>query len=121
MSEATKKIAQKAGKYKYPLIALAAGILLMLLPTGAKTETISADTGASKDEQRMEYVLSGIAGAGETRVLYTENGVVVVCDGADNAEVRLNLTNAVAAATGYKTDRIEVLKISNFSIGEAIK
>ena len=38
-------------------------------------------------------------------------GAVVVCQGADRPEVRLEMVNAVAKATGLGTDRITVLKM----------
>ena len=38
-------------------------------------------------------------------------GAVVVCEGADRAEVRLAVVDAVAKATGLGTDRITVLKM----------
>ena len=38
-------------------------------------------------------------------------GAVVVCQGADRAEVRLAVVDAVAKATGLGTDRITVLKM----------
>lgn len=38
-------------------------------------------------------------------------GAIVVCQGADNAEVRLAIIEAVADATGLRSDRISVLKM----------
>ncbi len=40
----------------------------------------------------------------------TYQGVVVVCDGADSAQLRLELTRAVSALTGLSSDKIAVLK-----------
>ena len=37
-------------------------------------------------------------------------GAVVVCQGAENAGVRLAVTQAVAALTGLRSDRIMVIK-----------
>jgi len=37
--------------------------------------------------------------------------VVVVCEGADSAAVRLRVTEAAAAYTGFGSDRITVLKM----------
>jgi hypothetical protein len=121
MTEGTKKILSKAGKFKYPLIVLLAGILLMLLPTGrsAAVNTAESDSQASRDEERMEYVLSGVEGAGEVRVLLSDGGAVVVCSGADDARVRLELTEAVKSFTGFGSDRITILKIQDKDIGEA--
>lgn len=38
-------------------------------------------------------------------------GAIIVCQGADNASVRLAVTQAVSAVTGMGTDRITVLKM----------
>ena len=38
-------------------------------------------------------------------------GVIVVCEGADDPSVRLNLMNAVSKLTGLGTDKISVLKM----------
>ena len=49
-------------------------------------------------------------GVGEAYVLVSDSGVVVVCDGADNAAVRLEIVTAVRTYTGYGADQITVLK-----------
>ena len=117
MSNTARKILSKAGKFKYPLIVLVVGVLLMLLPTG-KTHSPSASKNASDEEARMEYVLSSVSGAGEVRSLLSESGAVIVCSGADDARVRLEITNAVCAYTGLTSDRVTILKIQD-NIGEA--
>ena len=38
-------------------------------------------------------------------------GAIVVCEGADNPEVRLSITDAVRNATGLRSDQISVLKM----------
>ncbi len=40
-------------------------------------------------------------------------GAVIVCDGADSADVRLKVSRAVAAYTGLGTDEITVLSMEN--------
>ena len=42
-------------------------------------------------------------------VLYSDEGVAVVCEGAGSARVRLDIVNAVSAYTGFGSDRIKVL------------
>ncbi len=120
MSEKTSKILKAAGKFKYPLIILALGILLMLLPTG-KAQSRGADANASDEEERMEYVLSSVSGAGDVRVMLSDSGAVVVCQGADDAGVRLDVMNAVCAYTGLTSDRVTILKIQDKLNGEAAK
>ena len=75
--------------------------------------TYSGDT-ASPDSysRRSETVLTGGSG-GEVvvRTLYpTYRGALVVCEGGDRAEVKLAVTEAVAALTGLSADRITVAK-----------
>lgn len=74
--------------------------------------TYSGDT-ASPDSysRRSETVLAGGSGGSEVvvRTLYpTYRGALVVCEGGGRAEVKLAVTEAVAALTGLSTDRITV-------------
>lgn len=94
------------GKYKYILLLAVCVIALLLLPTGSGG---GDSTEASETETRLEYVLSGIEGAGRVSVLCSENGAAVVCDGAGSASVRLAIVRAVSAYTGLGSDRIAVL------------
>jgi len=138
-------------KNKYALILLAAGLLVLLWPSGSKTEdTKSGDLTApafsiTQEEDRLETQLAKIKGAGRVSVLLSvvgtasreladgedgplvvsENGkekvielyyvnpeylgAVIVCDGADSADVRLKVTKAVAAFTGLGMDKITVI------------
>lgn len=62
-------------KYKYPILVLLAGIALMLLPSGndPAPEEVPAETAEADDlEARLEGILSQIEGAGQVRVLLTE-------------------------------------------------
>ena len=42
--------------------------------------------------------------------LLSETGAVIVCDGADDAAVRLSIIKAVEAFTGFSSDSIQVIK-----------
>ena len=152
-------------KYKYVLLILAVGLLLLLWPMGEKgTAEENASTAASEDfdlaalEEKLSKTLSLVEGAGKVTVTLTVKsgmeqvpltdrstsvtdrgtsgeektvvintgsgqevmvrvqrspvfqGAVVVSEGGDRAEVRLLLTQAVAALTGLGTDRITVCK-----------
>lgn len=155
-------------RWKYAVLVVAAGVVLLLLPSGGKksvadtpnenvqdtvqeTETkmetilakidgvgelhlmLTADTGAAQrlaqdtelsysgdtsapeDYQRKsEIVLSGGSGSEEPVVTETRcltwRGALVVCQGGDDAQVRLAVTAAVAALTGLGSDRITVAK-----------
>ncbi|MDO4314815.1 MAG: stage III sporulation protein AG [Oscillospiraceae bacterium] len=77
--------------------------------------TYSGDTQAPEDySRRSETVLVGSGSGGGTvvtRTVYpTYRGALVVCQGGDRAEVKLAVTEAVAALTGLSADRITVAK-----------
>jgi stage III sporulation protein AG len=56
---------------------------------------------------------SGVEDAVELRYSYPEYlGAVVVCTGADSAQVRLNIAEAVSVFTGLGTDSIRVIKMN---------
>lgn len=63
------------GKYKYPVLILLVGIGLMLLPSG-KTEPAALPSESAPAveslEARLETLLTQIDGAGQVRVLLTE-------------------------------------------------
>ena len=59
-------------------------------------------------------VLSACEGVGEVKVIISEEGVVVVCEGANDAKVRLDIIRAVSSYTGFGTDRITVLKMTYY-------
>lgn len=151
-------------KYKYVLIVVAAGILLMMLPAKESNVEAAPIPNASQitpDMQtQLEDILSHISGVGKVSVLLTQSegqrilyeanedrtdteqsstnrkdtviivdemrtesglvqqiippvylGAIIVCQGGDNASVRLAVVDAVANATGLTSDRISVLKM----------
>lgn len=147
-------------KFKYPLLVVLVGLALMLLPQGGEpqeqTPTVEETAPASDLGSTLEAILSQIDGAGQVRVLLTEEsgretlyqtdtrsdesshsadtvlvedadrretglvrqtlepqyrGAVVICQGADNASVRLAIVEAVSCATGLGADQISVLKM----------
>lgn len=62
-------------KYKYVVIILAVGLLLMLLPEGSEeknepgSETTPQSVAGESEETRLESILAQIQGVGEVRVL----------------------------------------------------
>ena len=153
-------------KYRFAIIVLLAGILLMVFPYKEEASEIPAPVSQETTNQdgslqdALEEILSEISGAGKVSVLLTqaageetlyqtnENvssdeggnnsrretvlisgsgreetglirqvkaptylGAVIVCQGADNASVRLAVVDAVRSATGLTTDRISVVKM----------
>ena len=94
-------------KFKYPLLILALGIVLMLLPTGA------GKSDAAEGDERIQQMLSSVEGVGEAQVIISDSGVVVVCRGAENAAVKLDIIRAISSYTGFGSDRITILKLAD--------
>lgn len=155
--------------YKYVVLVILAGVVLLAWPTGggekkepAQTEEIGMTL--EETEEKMQEILSQISGVGRLSLMLTLDatgeqalaqdselsfsgseeapeeyqrrsetvvlsksggedsavvtgstypvyrGALVVCEGGENAEVKLAVTQAVAALTGLSTDRITVVK-----------
>ncbi len=97
---------------KYPLLVLLLGILLMVLPGGVRTKTAGAG-----EEDSFRQLISRIEGVGESCLALSEKGVVIVCEGAEDPEVRLSLTQAIRSYTGFSSDRITILKMAEHERG----
>lgn len=146
-------------KYRYVLLALLAGVLLMTLP---QEKNIKPEVHQTQTEEQLPLqnslaqILSLIEGAGKVEVLLTEKtgavtlyqtdedyggenqhldtvlvtgtdreetglvrqvnpptyqGAIVLCQGADSANVRLAIVEAVMSVTGLTSDSITVLKM----------
>lgn len=111
MSEWKKKL-QALSVWKYPILVLLVGALLMLLPGSQKSAGEEEGT-----DPALQQVLHCTQGVGEVRVIVSEQGAVVVCEGADQAAVRLAILRAVNAYTGFGSDRITVLKMAQADEG----
>ena len=157
------KVTAFLSKYRYVVLILVIGVLLMLIPFGEKKQEqvrqASLPAEDSDDTKELTEILSQIKGAGKVSVMLTvktgkstvyqndenvtggeggsirqdtvivtdENrvqsglvqhevapeyrGAIIVCQGADNPEVRLHIIEAVASVTGLGTDKIAVLKM----------
>ena len=75
----------------------------------------SGSTAAPEDySRRSEAVVVDNGDGDQTVVIQTQyptyRGALVVCQGGDRAEVKLAVTEAVAALTGLSADRITVAK-----------
>ena len=87
-------------KYRYVLLVALAGLALMLIPGGPEeTEPVPAVSVEESLESRLESILGRIEGAGEVKVLLTEeqggevfyqtegeDGKTVLISGADRSE-----------------------------------
>lgn len=84
-----------------------AGKVRVLLSVSATGERVFAENG---DELAIISMGSGQEQAVELYARSAEYlGAVVVCEGAEKAEVRLALTKAVASFTGLGSDKITIL------------
>lgn len=158
LTQIRSKLIGQIKKYRYAVLILLVGIVLMILPEHAdKGDTMEGATIQEETEdlsQMLTEVLAQIKGAGKVRLLLTletgertiyqtdgsgqtldqetviitdaeraqkglvqqiaspvYRGAVVVCQGADDPEVRLSIVEAVSDATGLTSDRISVLKM----------
>lgn len=152
-------------KYKYVILVLLAGVILMVIPELSFSENKSeaalpAVSPTVTMSQELEEILCNIEGAGKTKVMMSYSmgeeifyqtdvdltnsetqksekiktviitgndkaqsglvsrvdpakylGVIVLCQGAEQASVRLAITDAVSKITGLGADRISVLKM----------
>lgn len=114
MSELKKRL-KTLDKFKYPLLILVLGLTLMLAPTGEAGKKASAEDSA---DGLLETVLTAAEGVGRARVIISDSGVVVVCQGAGSADVRLDIIEAVSAYTGFGSDKITVLKMADADLKE---
>ena len=65
----------------------------------------------SEEAGRLALTLSNMQGVGEAQVLLSESGAVILCEGADSAQVRLSVIRAVSAFTGLGSDEIVIAKL----------
>lgn len=105
------------GQYKYVLIVIAAGILLLLWPSGEKKSPAAAQsglTGGEEDfsvealEERLARVLSKIDGAGEVSVVLT----------VESGMERVLATDIAASQSEDRRDREEQTVIISTEEGE---
>ena len=167
VEEKLKKLGETLKARKLLLLALLAGLVILMIPTpGAKTQTEPEQPEESPApevtlEARLEEILSRIEGAGNVKVLLTlyddgervlardtrksedsggrsesessavtvnqgsgktgevevsyrypvYRGAVICAEGAGSAQVRLELTEAVKAATGLGAEAIKIVKM----------
>ena len=77
------------------------------------SENKTASVAVSENERKIMQILSQIDGVGNADVMICEteegvDGVVVVCDGAKNFEVVLNIREAVATALGTEQNSVKI-------------
>lgn len=91
------------------------------IPAKNESESRSSSGGGESPETSMErsssVVIVSTGGSNETPVILKYvypryQGALVVCEGADNAAVRLQIVRAVSGLTGLGTDKIIVTKMN---------
>ncbi len=75
------KLPELMKKFKYPMLILALGLVLMLVPTGEKKQEVLTTVSESREESEgfelkqftedAEQILGGISGAGRVQVQFT--------------------------------------------------
>lgn len=98
-----------------------AGKVKLLLTVAAGERTVyqtDRDTSTSSDSGSVRYETVIVTDADRAQhglvqqtVAQEYRGAIVVCQGADDPNVRLAIVEAVANATGLGSDRISVLKM----------
>ena len=78
-----------------------------------KTDGQTNVSTLSASEQKVSRLLEEIDGVGEAEVMICETeegveGVVVVCEGAKNLQVVMDIREAVAAALGTKQNAVKI-------------
>ena len=111
------KLREFCQKNKIFLFILALGILIVIF--SGRSESTKENSCQTENEIRLENILNSMCGVGRVSVLLSGEGTrydgytgaVIVCEGADRAEARLRVINAVSAFTGLGTDKIIVEKM----------
>ncbi len=111
MAEAGEAFMERVGRWKYVLLVAAVGLGLLLWPSGGSRRPEDASAEVT-EEARLEELLSAMEGVGRSEVLLSESGAAVVCQGADSASVRLDITEAMRCYTGLGADKIVIFKMN---------
>ena len=100
-----KKVVAMIKEYRYAAIILAAGLILMLLPSGRKdesTDAIAVATQVEVDnlEERLGEILSSVQGAGKVKILLTQARGEQTVYQTDTQEREEALTEDTVLVTG---------------------
>lgn len=112
-----KRITRSKAKIKELLFV--GGLALLIVFATWKIFYNSEDSGQTttvvltENEQKISRILEQINGVGDAEVMIceTENGVesvVVVCEGAKNIQVVMDIKEAVSAALGTKQNAVKI-------------
>ena len=97
------------------ILVIAAIVLALVVLVVVFNGSGDGEDGAavSDDEQRLQTILSHMEGVGESRVMISRgedgiDGVVIVCDGAENIMTRSDILNAVSTALNIDKNIIAI-------------
>ncbi|MDY4661326.1 stage III sporulation protein AG [Pseudoflavonifractor capillosus] len=117
-----QKAAELFQKYKYVLLVIAAGIVLLLLPLGREENPASGGTESQNEngeetfrveemERRLEEALSRVDGAGEVTVVLTvKSGARQILAQDSSRSGEESSTSTVVISTGSGTEDAVVLQ-----------
>lgn len=117
-----QKAAELFQKYKYVLLVIAAGIMLLLLPLGGEENPASGGTESQNEnseetfqveemERRLEEALSRVDGAGEVTVVLTvKSGARQILAQDSSRSGEESSTSTVVVSTGSGTEDAVVLQ-----------
>lgn len=93
--------------------SIGALLAIMIFNVFYKEDTPVSNVGNTELEAELCLLLGEINGVGEVNVMIYEGengveGVVVVCDGANNLHVNMDIREAVAAALGADEKAIKI-------------
>lgn len=110
--------AEGVGRVQVMLTLESGGSRTLACDTDASSDVSQSDTARNDGNQvKTNHVILSDGSGGESTVTTREDapvfrGAVILCQGADNAAVRLAVMQAVSALTGLRTDAIAVLQLS---------
>ncbi len=135
MKEDIKKIIQKAGPMRLAMLIGCGIFLLFLTYTGsAGTSSTALDSSIYTDndedqaqtykemtKKELKSLLEDVEGVGDASVAVTVDtqdsdeeakviGIVIVCQGGDDAKVKREITEAVSALFSIDTHKIKIMK-----------
>lgn len=93
-------------------------LMLSLDQTEESVYAVNTRQTSGSDSRESDVSVVSNGSCGETpvtvkRVLPVFRGAVVLCDGADDASVRLSVTQAVSTVCGIGADKVTVLKMQS--------
>jgi hypothetical protein len=107
----------KANKSILIIIALIGALIITVLLINeynlTNSSTTTSKVNQTENEIKLESILSCMEGVGQTQILINEdesgiNGVIIVCEGANNIMTRNNILNAVSTALNIEKNIIAI-------------